>query len=113
MPDAEGNIKTDITGLDLFFGFIHSGLQRSDSPTDIFAWFHYPHESTIDISNPPHTVTSGGLRIKKIETFDRERKVGSIKSYDYGLGVLMDGPKYSTMFSRREFFSALRHLSLR
>jgi YD repeat-containing protein len=105
MPDAEGNIKADITDLNLPYGSYTFTLNKDrDSPTDIFAWFHYPSETSIDISNPAEYKTAGGLRIKKIETFDENGRVAGVKTYKYGLGVLIDGPKYSTyVFSQGSF----------
>ncbi len=108
MPDGEGNIKADITDLNLVYGtYTFKLIKDRDSPTDIYAWFHYPSETTIDVSNTAVHNVSGGLRIKKIETYDENGESANVRTYDYGLGVLIDGPKYSTyVFSQGSFFQS-------
>jgi len=57
MPDAEGNIKTDITGLDLFFGLIQFRLTKIPIPHRYFcvvSLFRMNQRSTFQIQ--PHTV---------------------------------------------------------
>ncbi len=105
MPDAEGNIKADITGLNLTYGSYTFRVDKdADAPTDIYAWFHYPSENTIELSDLTAHKTAGGIRIKKVETFDENGRSAGKKTYDYGLGVLIDGPKYSTyVFSQGSF----------
>ena len=95
MPDASGFITLDINNVVTIPGeYTVKSTKDPDGDTDVFGWFYYPQE--VPIQYESEAPMGGGLRIKKIENFNEVNVSTGAKTYEYGLGVLLDRANYST-----------------
>lgn len=96
-PTSDGFITLDIVGLTFYNGnYTLKAHRDADGDKDVFGWFYYVHQETVPELTDDYARSAGGLRIKKIESFDDFGRSTGSKRYEYGPGVLVDPPLYTT-----------------
>ena len=95
-PDASGFITRQIEDFYLIHDtYTLKATKDPDGDTDVFGWLYVEEQAFIDINDQNEALLGGGIRIKKIESYDQNNALVSQKTYDYGVGVLLEGPRYS------------------
>jgi hypothetical protein len=98
-PDENGYISRSYN-LTLPYGkYIVTATKDANSDRDIFGWLYYTTQVPVTSEDESDAPLAGGLRVKRIESYNEAGVSVGKKTYEYKEGVVPNAPLYSYVYS--------------